>query len=81
MASFFRTQDIVHIKDIVAVLIVVAVVLDALTRLCEDATGVARRLVLEFGVANAVGGRQMRGQRLERLKVKPLAHSIKGAEA
>lgn len=57
VASFFRTQNIIHIKDIVAVLVVVAVVLDALTRLCEDATRVARRLVLEFGVANAISGR------------------------
>lgn len=49
-----RAQYIVDIQDVVTVLIVVTIVLDTLAGLCQDSSGVPRRLVLELGIANPV---------------------------
>lgn len=68
VARFFRSQNIIHIKDIVAVFIVVTVVLDTFARLGQYSAGISGRLVFEARVANAVCRRQMNRQRLERLR-------------
>jgi hypothetical protein len=67
LVPLITTQNVVDVEDVVAVLVVVAVVLDALAGLGQHAARVARRLVLEGRVADAVCGGQMRGQRLEGL--------------
>ena len=56
MTGLLRAQDIVHIEDIIAVLVIVAVVLHSLARLGKDAPRVPRRLVLEGRVAYSVSG-------------------------
>jgi hypothetical protein len=67
VTSLLRAQDIIHVENVVAVLVVIAIILDALARLCEDSSGVPRRLVLEFGIANSVRSRQVARQGLEGL--------------
>lgn len=79
VASFLRAQNIIHVEDIVAVFVIVAIVFYALAWLGEDTAGIARRLVFELGVTYTISGREMRRQRLERLKIKPLEHSVKDA--
>ena len=60
-------QNVVDVENVIAVFVIVAIVLQALAGLGQHAAGVARRLVLEAGVADAVGGGEMYGQGLERL--------------
>lgn len=85
MTSFLRAQDVIHVEDIIAVLVVVAIVLGALAGLCQDSARVPRRLVLEARVADAICGRQMGRQSLERLMIHNVAiyirqpaHRVKG---
>ena len=59
MVRFFGAEDVVYVKDVIAIFIIIPIVLDTLTRLCEHAARVARGLVLECWVADAVGGRKM----------------------
>jgi hypothetical protein len=70
VASFLGAQNVIHVEDIIAILVIVAIVFGALARLCEDSAGVPRRLVLEARVADAICGRQMHRQSLERLYIK-----------
>ncbi len=67
MPSLLRAKNVVDVKDIVAILIIVAIVLHSLARLGQDTTGVARRLVLEAWVANSVGSGEVDGEGLEGL--------------
>jgi len=53
--SFLSPQPVVYIEDVVVVLIIVPFVMRRLARLCEYSPWVMRRLVLELGVAYAVG--------------------------
>jgi hypothetical protein len=55
------TKDVVDVENVIAILVVIAIVLDTFTRLSQDSTGIARRFVFEAWVANAVCGRQMNG--------------------
>jgi hypothetical protein len=41
VASFLRSKNVVDIENVVTVLIVIAVVLDSLTRLCENSARIA----------------------------------------
>lgn len=41
MACFLRPEDIIYVKDVIAVIIIVPVILDAFTWLCENAPGIA----------------------------------------
>lgn len=56
MTSLLRAQDIIYIEDVIAVLVVIAVILYSLARLGKNAPRIPRRLVLEAGVAYSVGG-------------------------
>ena len=59
-------QYVIDIENIVTVFIVKSIVLDAFAWLCEDASWISRRLVLELGIANTVGGGKLRCQCLKR---------------
>ena len=67
MSGLFRSQYVVDIEDVVTVLVVVAIVLDALARLGEDSARVAGGLVVEAGVTQLVRRGQMARKRLKRL--------------
>lgn len=84
VASFFGAENIVDIKDIIAVLVVEAIVLDALARLGQYSAGIARRLVLEGGVADAIGGWEMDSESLQGLQSRQVSTrviAIAGEEA
>ena len=68
MAAILVTQNIVDVKYVIAILVIVAIVLDALARLRQDTPWVLGRLVLESRIANPVSGRQVRREGLQRLK-------------
>jgi len=54
VARFLRAEDIVDIEDVVAILVVITIILDALAWFREDATWIARGLVVEATVAQLV---------------------------
>ena len=58
-------QNVIDIQDVVAVLVVVAIVLDALARLGEDSARVAGGLVVEAGGTQLVRRGQMARKRLK----------------
>ena len=60
------SQYVIDIKNVVTVFIVKSIVLDPFAWLCEDASWISRRLVLELGIANTVGGGKLRRQCLKR---------------
>lgn len=65
--GLFRAEDVIDVENVVAVLVVIAIVLDPLARLGQHTAGIARRLVLESGIADAVSGGEVHGEGLERL--------------
>ena len=65
VVRLFGSQNVVDVEDVITILIVVAVILNALTGLGQHASRIARRLVLEARIADAVGRRQMCRQRLQ----------------
>lgn len=67
MACLFRAENIINVENVVAVLVIIAIVLGALARLREDPTRVSRCLILEVGVADAVSRGQVARQSLQRL--------------
>lgn len=69
MPSLFGPQNVVDVEDIIAVLIVVAIILHTLAWLREDAARVPRRLILESWVADAVCSREVNRKGLEGLLV------------
>lgn len=68
MSSFLRSEDIIDVEDVIAVLVIIPVVLGTLARLGKNPTRVARGLVLEAGVANPVRCRQVNSQSLQGLQ-------------
>ena len=67
MARFFGTKNIVDIKNVIAVLVVVTIILDTFAWLGEYSTRVSGGLVVELGIAQLIRRGQMRRQCLERL--------------
>lgn len=65
--SVFRAQYVVDIQNIVTILVVVPIVLDAFARFRENTTRVSSRFVFEPGVADAIRRGQVRCQRLQGL--------------
>lgn len=57
VAAVLVTKDIIYIEDVVAVLVVVAIVFDTLARLRENPTRILRGLIFEYWIADAVSGR------------------------
>jgi hypothetical protein len=70
VSRFLRPQNVVHVEDIVAILIVISIVLDALAWLRQDSPRVPRRLVFEAGIANPVCRWEMGGESLQWLHVR-----------
>ena len=54
VVRLLRAQNVIDVQDVVAVLVIVTIILDALARLREYSSWISRRLVLESGVADAV---------------------------
>jgi hypothetical protein len=61
VTRFFASKNVVHIENIIAVLIVIAVVFDSLAWFRKDTSGIPRRLVIETWIADTVCGRKMGG--------------------
>jgi hypothetical protein len=64
---FFGPEYVVYVEDVVVVLVVKALVVGGLARLCEHAPGVLRALVAEVRVAESVGLDKLHRQLLQRL--------------
>lgn len=67
MTGFLASKNIVDVKDIIAVLVVISIILDSFAGLGQYSARVSRGLVVEARVAYAVGGREVSCQRLKRL--------------
>ena len=68
LVSLLCPQPIIDIKDVVIILIVITFVVRRLARFCENPPWVMRRLILELGVAYAVGIGDVGGQLTQRLR-------------
>ena len=73
VAGLLGAQDVVDVENVIAILVVVAIVLDSLARLGQHSARIARGLVFETRVADAVGRGEVDGERLERLSTPKLA--------
>jgi hypothetical protein len=67
MARLFRAKNVVDVKNVVAIRVIVAVVLEAFARLRENSARVPGRFVFEGGVTYPVRRREMRRQSLQGL--------------
>ena len=52
MACFLRPEDVVYVEDVIAVIIIVSVILDAFTRLGENAPGIMLTGIMSGGFAD-----------------------------
>lgn len=59
VARLFRSKDVIHVENVVAVLIVIPIVLCSLAGFSKDASGISRRFVFETGIAYSVCRREM----------------------
>lgn len=66
MTGFLASKDIVDVKDIIAILVVIPVILDSFAGLGQYSSWVSRRLIVEARVAYPVRGREVGCQRLKR---------------
>lgn len=64
MASFLAAEDVVHVKDVVAIFIVITIVFDALARFRQYAPRIPRRFIFECGVAYPISRRKVGCQSL-----------------
>lgn len=76
MTGFFRAQNVVDIENVVTVLVVETIILQALAWLRENSPWITGRFVFEMWIADAVGGREMDGQCLQRLNKNQLAPNV-----
>ena len=67
MTCLLGAKYVVNIENVVAVLIVVSVVLGRLAGFGEDPAGIPRRFILEAGIADSVGRREVYSQSLQGL--------------
>lgn len=67
MTSLLATQDVVDVKDVIAVFVIVTVVLHALARFRQHTPRVPRGLVVEVRIADAIRRRKVRCQGLKGL--------------
>jgi hypothetical protein len=65
MASFLRSENIVHVKDIVTVFVIVSIILSARAGFRKNSARVARRLIFKAWVANTIGSRQLDSEGLK----------------
>lgn len=57
VSVIFVSKNIIDIKDVVAILIIIAIILDTFAWLGKDSSGISGRLIFECGVADLVCGR------------------------
>lgn len=76
MAPFIATEDIVHIKDVITLFVIVAVVLDPFARFSQDTPRVAGGFIFERGIAYPVGGRKVSSQGLQWLNKGVSSHPM-----
>lgn len=67
MTSLLRPENVIHVKYIIAIFVIESIILDALTRFCEDSARVSGRFIFEARVTYAISGRQMACKSLKRL--------------
>ncbi len=67
--GFLGTQNVVDIKDVIAVLIVVPIILDTLAGFRQNTTRIPRRFVFEARIADPIRGGQVDCECLEGLQV------------
>lgn len=65
MTSFLTAEDIVDVEDIIAVLVVIPVILNSLAGFSQNTSRVSRRLIIESGVADTIGSREVSCERLK----------------
>ena len=54
MTSLLRSENVIHVKYIVTILIVEPIVLHALAWFCEDSAWISRGFVFEARIANPI---------------------------
>lgn len=59
MTGFLATKNIVDVENVIAVLVVIAIVLDTFTWFGQYTPGVPRRLIVEGGIAYSISRRQV----------------------
>lgn len=69
MTSLLTTQDVIDIENIIAILVIIAIILHTLAWFGQHATRVSRGLVVEVRVADAIRRRKVGRQRLEGLRM------------
>lgn len=57
MVRFLVPEDVVDVENVITVLVVVSVVFGTLAWFRQDPTGVPRRFIFEYRVADSVGCR------------------------
>lgn len=67
VTGFLASKDIVDVKDIIAILVVIPVILDSFAGFGQYSSRISRRLIVEARVAYPVRGREVGCQRLKRL--------------
>lgn len=55
MSIVFVPKNIVHVKNVIAILVIIAIILDAFAWLGQNSSRVARRLVFECWITDSVG--------------------------
>lgn len=55
MSIVFVPQNIVNVKNVIAILVIIAIILDTLAGLGKNSSRIARRLVFECGITDSVG--------------------------
>lgn len=68
MTGFLAPKDVVDVEDIIAVLVIIPIVFATLAGFGQNTSWVPRRLVVETGIADAIGGREVGGKRLKGLE-------------
>lgn len=59
VTGLFTAEDIVHVKNIIAILVIVAIVLNPLTRLRQYTPRIPRGFIVEAWIAYAVSRRKV----------------------
>ena len=76
MASLFRPENVIHIKYIVAVLVIKSIVFHTLARFRKDSARVSRRFIFEARIADAIRRWQVACEGLKRLEISLVCFNI-----
>jgi hypothetical protein len=57
VSRVFRAQNVVHVENVIALLVVIAIILHTLTGLGQNPPRVPGRFIFEAGIADSVGRR------------------------